>query len=127
MTDGRELVEALQANDRMRVVEILDRRPELVDARDDRGWTPLHWMAANRYPEMVELLLLMGADPKAQGEAGETPLHLAQNHAIALALMSAGADPRARDWSGFSPVSWAAGERDLGLWQVLEGSGPTDN
>lgn len=127
MADGWELVEAAQANDAARVAELLDQQPDLVAFRDDRDWTPLHWMAANRYPEMVELLLSRGADPNARGKSGETPLHLAQSRRIAVALLSAGADPRARDGCGSSPVSWAAMEGDLELWLVLEGSEPADN
>lgn len=127
MADGRELISAAQANDAARVSELLDRQPELVAFRDETDWTPLHWMAANRYPGMVELLLSRGADPNARGRAGETPLHLAQNRAIAAALVAAGADPRARDRNGSTPVSWAAREGDLALWQVLEGSAPVDN
>ena len=41
------------------------------------GYTPLHAAALFGIPDMVALLLDRGASPNAQGDYGETPLHLA--------------------------------------------------
>lgn len=41
------------------------------------GYTPLHAAALFGSPKTVEFLLLQGADPNAQGDLSETPLHLA--------------------------------------------------
>ena len=41
------------------------------------GYTPLHAAALFGSPKMVKFLLLQGANPNAQGDLGETPLHLA--------------------------------------------------
>ena len=45
-----------------------------VNAKNDRGWTPLHWVASGGHKEIVELLITKGADVNVQGVAGGTPL-----------------------------------------------------
>ncbi|XP_023319101.1 ankyrin-1-like [Trichogramma pretiosum] len=51
-------------------------RPVLVDARDNKGNTPLHSAIKNRCGHMVEFLLKHGANPNAVNQEGSTPLHL---------------------------------------------------
>ncbi len=54
-----------------------------VDARDDKGWTPLHTVVdypdstGPRYREVVERLLAAGADTDARADNQATPLKLA--------------------------------------------------
>ena len=51
-------------------------------ARDEDGWTPLHWAA--RYtntPAVITALLGAGADPTARNKAGQLPWDLAQDNA----------------------------------------------
>ena len=49
-----------------------------VDARDNEGYTPLHWAAAENSNELVlSLLIEAGADPAAMDGDGLTPLHFA--------------------------------------------------
>jgi ankyrin repeat protein len=45
-----------------------------VNARDDHGWTALHFTAEEVLPEMASLLIAKGADVDAQDEEGNTPL-----------------------------------------------------
>ena len=45
------------------------------EARDNKGYTPLHAAARNGNEKNVVLLLLSGADPNASGLYGKTPLH----------------------------------------------------
>ena len=53
-----------------------------VNARDDQGNTPLHWVArtselwyAPQVAEVIRLLLDAGADINATDDHGDTPLH----------------------------------------------------
>ena len=47
-----------------------------VNARDNDGWTPLHW-AAFGHKEIAELLIVEGANVNAKNKYGETPLDAA--------------------------------------------------
>src|SRR4029450_6936311 len=59
------------------------------------------------YPQMVKLLLELGADASAKDSRGYTPLSLATaktNSDIAAALIAAGADPNERSANRFEHV-----------------------
>ncbi|CAB0030145.1 unnamed protein product [Trichogramma brassicae] len=47
----------------------------LVDAQDNRGWTPLHSAATMGHAHLIKLLLERGANPNSTNKDGETPLH----------------------------------------------------
>ena len=48
-----------------------------VNAKDDNGWTPLHFAVYYGHKEIVELLITKGAEVNAKDNNGWTPLHLA--------------------------------------------------
>ena len=98
-----------------------------VAARDDAGWTALHF-AGRADVRAVELLLAAGADPRATAFDGTTALHAAAEHNnvdAARAFIAAGADPAARDHQGLTPVDVGRRLYSLvelrGLLLVLEG------
>ena len=51
------------------IARLLDENPD-IDARDKNGITPLLIAALISTPEIIELLLDKGADPKAQSNSG---------------------------------------------------------
>lgn len=94
-----------------------------VNAEDDEGWTPLHFLC-RRQPaahglQVLGTLLASGANPTATDEAGSTPLHLLSEqlgcgpmpricqqqagHWVAL-LLAHGADPLAPNARGVTPL-----------------------
>ncbi|MBI3985289.1 MAG: ankyrin repeat domain-containing protein [Lentisphaerae bacterium] len=75
---------------------LLKSRPELVNARDKKKLTPLHWAVLNRHANMVDFLLDHGANVNATDKYGMTPLHMAalwNLTDIAGRLLRTGANP----------------------------------
>jgi ankyrin repeat protein len=65
------------------VVELFLAQGGSVNIRDPRGNSLLHHtIRDSAQPEMVKLLLNRGADPNAQNEDGDTPLHMAAHSAL---------------------------------------------
>ncbi|KAL7307157.1 hypothetical protein TKK_0000881 [Trichogramma kaykai] len=58
--------------------EVLDdmRKTARLDARDDWGWTPLHWTVRFGNKDGASLLLRRGADVNLANNEGSTPLHI---------------------------------------------------
>lgn len=44
------------------------------------GWTPLHFAARSKFPHLVQLLLLRGADPRVAANDGLTVLDYVEAH-----------------------------------------------
>ena len=95
------------------VLKMLDRGAE-ANARDEWGFTPLHFAAAfNDDPDVVTALVEAGADLNARDkEWGATPLHWAawsnDNPGVIIALLDGGADPNSRDARESTPLHAAA-------------------
>jgi TonB family protein len=102
---------AAAAGDLEEVKALLEKNPELVSSKDERGWMPLHTAAWNVRKDMVELLLSMGADVNAKNSEGETPLHLAaqksDRHMVEL-LLAKKADVKAKNNRGKTPLDVAS-------------------
>ncbi|HEY4025592.1 MAG TPA: ankyrin repeat domain-containing protein [Candidatus Dormibacteraeota bacterium] len=82
---------AVEGNDRERLVELLDRHPELIRARGTNG-NDLLGMAGD--VDVVRLLLERGADPNRGNDHGWTKLHQAgytNNRELARVMLDAGA------------------------------------
>ena len=84
------------------------------NARDEWGFTPLHFAAAfNDDPDIVSALVDAGANLNARDkEWGASPLHWAawsnDNPGIIIALLDGGADPNSRDSRDSTPLHAAA-------------------
>lgn len=84
-----------------------------VDAKDDRGLTPLDWAIQTGRNDVSELLVAHKANVKATDNRGWTPLHYAvistghkgKLQLVAL-LLAKGADVDARDSHGLTPLQW---------------------
>ena len=73
-------------------------------SRFEQHRTPLHLAVLKNRPQMVALLLELGADPSARDDRGNTPLNLVSaktDTSIAGLLIKAGANPEERGASRF--------------------------
>ncbi len=110
-------------------VHDLIARGAYVNAKNERGATPLHFAAANNEnPEIVQALLDGGAYVHAKAENGLTPLHQAaglnENPGVIVALLDSGADVNAGNKNGYTPLHQAAGSnRNSGVIKALLAAG----
>jgi ankyrin repeat domain-containing protein 50 len=80
----------------------LDQKAE-VDAKDEDGWTALHWAAIRGHEAVVQLLLENKADLEGADKTGMTAVMLAAHHgqlATITVLLENGADIEAEDKYG---------------------------
>jgi ankyrin repeat protein len=71
---------------------------------------PLHSAVAANLVELIDLLLVRGADPNPREGGGSTPLHSAAGHGtpeIIARLLAAGADPSGKTNDGKTPADVA--------------------
>ena len=107
------------------IESILAKQPELVNAKDEDGYMPLHLAAAiSDNEEAVKFLIAKGADVNAKEDTfGATPLHMVFNilgndKNIVELLIDNGADVNAkRDDNGATPLHMAV---DNGLKDIVE-------
>ncbi|TQV95659.1 Pfs, NACHT and Ankyrin domain-containing protein [Cordyceps javanica] len=74
-----------------------------IDAKDARGWTPLHLAAASGHEGIVRQLTDIGADIEARENQGQTPIYLATKNgheAATKLLVELGANLAVRACSG---------------------------
>lgn len=102
---------------------ILTNNPELVNAKDKGGMTPLHLaMSVFSNKEAVELLIAKGAEVNAKDNYGATPLHIALsklgNKDIVKLLADNGANVNTtEDRIGATPLHFAV---DRGLKDIVD-------
>jgi RNA polymerase sigma factor (sigma-70 family) len=77
---GRDLGEAAARGDRVRVAEILDAEPGILEARDNHGRTALHRAVQGAHLGLAEMLLDRGAEVDAEDAEGRRPLQMALDH-----------------------------------------------
>ena len=93
-----ELLKAVLAGDVVKVKALIEEGAD-VNAKNENGWSPLHWAVMLEHKEIVELLIAHGADVNAKNKWGWTPLHMAAlfcRTEIAKFLLSHGADVNAK-------------------------------
>ena len=78
-----------------------------VNAKDNKGRTPLHRAIDYGYHSIVEALLAAGASVSVKDDIGQTPLHMASGDITANVLLEAGAEVNAKSNSGWTPLHLA--------------------
>ena len=57
-----------------------------VNAKDESGWTPLHWAASKVHNKTTKLLINEGADVNALNNHGLSPLDYAENETFGVLI-----------------------------------------
>lgn len=110
-----ELWSAIENSDAVAVREVLANRPDLVEAADEHGLTPLMRAVshAERKVELIEAILEAGADVNRQTFEGYTALHCAIDvngeanlnaEQVIDTLIKAGANLELRQHYGWTPL-----------------------
>src|SRR5439155_1695549 len=118
-----ELNNAVLAEDRARVLYLLEKKHAAVGALDLQGETPLHHALMQRSDSMVGLLLAHGADVNARNSGGVTALMIAaaKGHAdVVELLVRAGADVGAQTDHGDTALSIARARGDPKVIKLLD-------
>jgi ankyrin repeat protein len=109
---AQDIHRAAGKGDLVKIKEFLEKNPELLNAKDVQGSTPLLNAAYNGQKEVVEFLIEKGADLNSLNTYKYTPLHYAilRRHVeVAEVLIKAGADPNIQNVWGFTPLHTCAG------------------
>jgi len=119
-----EIDDASWKGDLAKVTELLKNNPELVNSKDDNGWTPLHNAAFQGNKSMVELLLAQKADVNAKTKSSTTPLHFASLRGfkdVVPLLLAAKANIDSVSIDGETPLHMAAQYGDIDVVKLLVG------
>lgn len=116
---GEYLSELAQKGDTVKVHELLNDNPLLLNCRDRSMMTPLHYAVIEGNTDLVELLLSKGALVNARTNQGVTPLHIAaregHGHIVQLLLRYKAFINTQDDGGEFTPLEYAerAGKNDV--------------
>jgi ankyrin repeat protein len=102
------IYDAAVYGDRERVEVLLLKQPDLVNATDEFGFTPLHGIVQEDHFALAEYLIEHGARVMARNDAGVTPLHLAAYPEMVRILFRHGADLEAKEDGGGTPLHLAS-------------------
>ncbi|WP_264706418.1 ankyrin repeat domain-containing protein [Wolbachia endosymbiont (group B) of Colias croceus] len=116
-----ELFAAVRSGDANQVADLINKGDD-VNARDNRGNTPLHLAVLADKLQVVEKLIEGGADVNAKNNHGATPLHWAalnQNVNIVEKLIEKGANVNEKNKYDNVPLHYAAVYGSLSVIEKL--------
>jgi ankyrin repeat protein len=117
----RELIRVARENNLSEVRRLLSVGAD-VNAKDNRGSTPLHWASLRAHVQVAKELLEHGADIEAKDNGGWMPLHRASDlgHSqVVKELLDHGADIEAKNIVGSTPLHFAAMEGHVAVVNEL--------
>ncbi len=119
---GVSVHDAVARGDINLVKTLLDKHPDWVNTKTNRGKTPLHYAVSYAQQPCMDLLLERGANINAQDATGMTPLHVAAmlgRAEQARRLLNHGALREGKDSFGDTPLHTAAVFGQGGMVQLL--------
>lgn len=76
--------------DTSKLIEILKNEPEIIEAQNDKGDTPLHFASWKDYKPLVEMLLSVNADTDSHNKDGCAPSDVTQSEEIKQLISQTG-------------------------------------
>ena len=119
---SQDIIESVKNSDYEKVQALIYDNGKVVNTKDNRGCTPLHFAAENGYNEIAELLLKKGAEIDAGDINRNTPLHYAiMNGKTDLVdlLLKHGADINAQNKDKNAPLHLAAWYKQKSIIELL--------
>jgi len=113
--DANLFLKAIKKGDIERIKKLISQGAD-VNAKDNRGMTPLHKAAYYGQREVAKVLIAKGANVNETDTAGQTPLHIAANFGskwVPELLLANGASISARDIAGNTPLHAATDHRNV--------------
>ncbi|WP_051359856.1 ankyrin repeat domain-containing protein [Adhaeribacter aquaticus] len=77
MAEANNPIEAVKSGNLEEVKSLLDNEPDIVNTKDNKGYTLLHLAAQEGNGDLIKLLLERGADINALTEDGQSPMEIA--------------------------------------------------
>ncbi len=100
---------------KLKVFKYLLSKGADIKAKDEDGWTVLHYAAYGGNKDIVDFLVSKGFDVNVKAKDGKTPLMIAAREGklkVFNYLLSKGADIKAKDEDGWTIIHYAAGSKD---------------
>jgi ankyrin repeat protein len=118
------LVDCALFSDKEEFLELMLAKIKDFNARDNRSRTLLHLATRLRRKDIVERLIISGADVKAKDLWGRSPLHYVRSKEVAELLIAKGADVKARTQNGLTVLHSAldTGNKDLVELLIAKGA-----
>lgn len=109
------LYEAIEVKQDVELVKkILNENPNLINEKDELGFSVAHFVAGSKSKEIVEFVLSKNININVKNKYGSTPLHIAVYPEIAQILINNGADVNEIDNEEETPLhdcAWNGEER----------------
>ncbi len=119
---AQDIFSAAEAGNIQQVKEYLQKSPELLNAKNREGFTPLYIAAWKNHAELTKILLDMGADPSIGDNENTMPVHMAaigSSYEALNILLDRGIDINSRDANLMTPLHFALSYRQPEMAKYL--------